>query len=325
MGRPLNKKYFGNRNVGSASTSNDDYIGGEGIDSVSFSDAGSWMAVSGVPFSGLELPAPTIPGGVQATWTINYGLYQVTTGAGKAGLVVGNTYTYAAYPGSIITVASTSGSNATFTVTAEGSSTSLPTDTQGVTITKLTGGGAASFLVDVYSHIVSAPITEKGSGYTGAETFTTTRTNSSVGGIPAGTIVLTTDSGDFSSDPLVPGVNEVDNQENAIKISANIGGSGGVISDIVKQEGTRRYKVENGDGTGYVNLTTARANAGALTNGEALILAYDSAGNTYFVNKLTAHKATVYQGNGSQFANGSSVSWNFTAGVANVSVKIDNA
>ena len=31
MGRPLNKKYFGNRNIGSTSTTTDDGIGGEGL------------------------------------------------------------------------------------------------------------------------------------------------------------------------------------------------------------------------------------------------------------------------------------------------------
>ena len=68
MARSLNQKYFGNRNVGTTGTS-DDKIGGEGIASVNFSDAGSWMAVSGTPFSGLVLPTPTLPGGVQATAT----------------------------------------------------------------------------------------------------------------------------------------------------------------------------------------------------------------------------------------------------------------
>ena len=34
MGRPLNKKYFGNRNVGSTSTTADDNIGGEGIETL---------------------------------------------------------------------------------------------------------------------------------------------------------------------------------------------------------------------------------------------------------------------------------------------------
>ena len=308
----INQKLFGNRNTGTTGTT-DDKIGGEGIASVSFSDAGSWMAVSGIPFSGLALPAPTLPGGVQATWTINYGLYNVTTGAGKTGLVVGDTYTYPAYPGSVITVASTAGSNATFTVTADGSSTTLPTDTQTVAITKLTGGGVGTFTVDVFSHIVSAPIDEKGSGYTGAETFTTTRTNSSVGGIPVGTIVLTTDSG-------APGSST--NQENAIVAYAKTT-SGGTSkpADIIKQRSTKRFKVKTADGTAICQLKSSAVSA----EGEMTITATDSAGGTYFVTKIGARRCTVTRGTGTQFDTDSSVAWTFGSAVLNQSVKIANA
>jgi len=73
MGRPLNKKYFGNRNIGSASTTADDKIGGNGIASVTI--GGSWsgftQATSTVTFS-----APQLPGGVTATGTVT-----ITAGA----------------------------------------------------------------------------------------------------------------------------------------------------------------------------------------------------------------------------------------------------
>ena len=73
MGRPLNKKYFGNRNVGSASVTTDDGIGGKGIASVTI--GGSWsgftQATSTVTFS-----APQLPGGVTATGTVT-----ITAGA----------------------------------------------------------------------------------------------------------------------------------------------------------------------------------------------------------------------------------------------------
>jgi hypothetical protein len=73
MGRPLNKKYFGNRNIGSASVTTDDGIGGKGIASVTI--AGSWsgftQATSTVTFS-----APQLPGGVTATGTVT-----ITAGA----------------------------------------------------------------------------------------------------------------------------------------------------------------------------------------------------------------------------------------------------
>jgi hypothetical protein len=73
MGRPLNKKYFGNRNIGSTSTTADDKIGGKSIESVTIS--GSWsgftQATSTVTFS-----APELPNGVTAIGTVT-----ITAGA----------------------------------------------------------------------------------------------------------------------------------------------------------------------------------------------------------------------------------------------------
>lgn len=73
MGRPLNKKYFGNRNVGSASVTTDDGIGGQGVESVTISGvwSGFTQATSTVVFG-----LPDLPGGVQATGTVT-----ITAGA----------------------------------------------------------------------------------------------------------------------------------------------------------------------------------------------------------------------------------------------------
>ena len=66
MGRPLNKKYFGNRNIGTAGTT-DNGIGGNGIASVTIGGvwSGFTQATSTVTFS-----APQLPGGVTATGTV---------------------------------------------------------------------------------------------------------------------------------------------------------------------------------------------------------------------------------------------------------------
>jgi hypothetical protein len=313
----INQKYFGNRNIGTGGqqltvddngnviTPADDKIGGEGITGISFSDAGSWMAVSGTPFSGLALPAPTLPGGVQATGTFYYGLYNVTTGAGSVGLVVNDTYTYPAYPGSIIRVVTSgnNGTNATFQVIIQGSSTTLPTDTQTVIITKLTGSGTSSFTVDVFSHIVNVTINEKGSGYVGTETITTTRTNSSVGGIPRGTVVLTTDSG-------APGSST--NQENAIFCYAKISDAitNAQPADIIKQRGTKRFKVKTASGTAICELKSSALSSSASTDtGKMTIMAVDDTNGTYYVTKIGGHRCTIVRGNGTAFETNSSVPW----------------
>jgi hypothetical protein len=66
MGRPLNKKYFGNRNIGSASVTTDDGIGGNGVASAAVTVAGSYTTTRPL----FTFSAPTIPGGVTATGTV---------------------------------------------------------------------------------------------------------------------------------------------------------------------------------------------------------------------------------------------------------------
>ena len=65
MGRPLNNKYFGHRNLGSASTSADNGIGGEGVASIVL---GGTNNSSGYALNDpLIISAPDLPDGVQAT------------------------------------------------------------------------------------------------------------------------------------------------------------------------------------------------------------------------------------------------------------------
>lgn len=321
MSRPLNKKYFGNRNVGSASTTADDRIGGEGIASINWSNRGSWLSTAGgaaAPLAGLQLPAPTLPGGVQATWTNYFGAAAVTTGAGSVGLVVGETYTYAPIPGLLVTVATSgnNGTNATFTVTNAGSTTTLLTDLQTVNLTKSAGmTGAATFTVDIFLKVVDTVIGEPGSGYTGDETFTVTLANGAAGTVPAGTIVLTEGSNTNAAE------NPTGTNEDAIIGYAYIDGGREVV-DIVAQKGSKRYIVKGASGT----INTAKLipdTAGA--EGEMEIRATDSDGGTYWVTKLTSRLAVVEPDTGTQFASGQRVKWNLTGAVEDVSVEVDNA
>jgi hypothetical protein len=61
----LNQKYFGNRNVGSASTVNDNEIGGEGVASITLGGVNNSSGYA--LYDPIEISAPTLPGGVQAT------------------------------------------------------------------------------------------------------------------------------------------------------------------------------------------------------------------------------------------------------------------
>jgi len=120
MGRPLNKKYFGNRNIGTGGAQGvtkdgngnitrrggDDGIGGEGVANVDFGSGniGSYLArIPAVTFS-----TPDIPGGVQATGSVTH--VQATTATVWA---AGQGYQV----GDIFSIAGT-GTTATFRVTS---------------------------------------------------------------------------------------------------------------------------------------------------------------------------------------------------------------
>ena len=97
MGRPLNKKYFGNRNIGTggyqvtgdlSNSQNyaDDRIGGEGVASYGTIVAGSgWTTAPTVTFS-----APAIPGGVSVAGTAHYKALSFATTANGTGYNVGD-------------------------------------------------------------------------------------------------------------------------------------------------------------------------------------------------------------------------------------------
>jgi hypothetical protein len=65
MAARLNKKYFGNRNIGSTSTTSDDGIGGQGVASITLGGINNSNGYA--LYDPIEISAPNIPGGVQAT------------------------------------------------------------------------------------------------------------------------------------------------------------------------------------------------------------------------------------------------------------------
>ena len=219
------------------------------------------------------------------------------------------------------------------TPTAVGSYEALVTGAQ--TTTTVGGGVGATITVSAFE-AASVVITEEGSGYTsapsaGSLTFTESVTATSV--------ALTTSSGNVGSST---------NQENGITITAwvpatgaagNINGNGtsAVTGDILRQCGSDKYIVRTAQGLGRVKLV-----AGTPAAGQATIIATDSAGGTYYVTELRAHKAHIIKGDqtGTQFTTGTvgiDVPWtmNETSGTkvydtqpylaANVNVKIANA
>jgi hypothetical protein len=89
MGRPLNKKYFGNRNTGSTTTTADDGIGGKGVASIPVTSAGSYTVRPVVTLTG----APNLLSGVAATATITSQVNIISSFVGGTNYTTGDTFT----------------------------------------------------------------------------------------------------------------------------------------------------------------------------------------------------------------------------------------
>jgi len=190
-------------------------------------------------------------------------------------------------------------------------------NTTSVTHANLSASTAAGCTLDIFYGVNTITVSQKGSGYRGTETVTFTAANVGLSETRAtGTMVLTTDSGLVGS---------ATNQENAIVIRAKIDAEATVrIGDIIKQSSARRYKVKTSDGIAICKLVADDTPA----TFEAYVKATDANGNTYYVTKLTAHRATLTQWYNNEatwlFATGSTAPWTFDS-TANGRVIIENA
>jgi hypothetical protein len=352
MGRPLNKKYMGNRNIGSTSTTADNGIGGEGVASVSQPGGGVGSFVVSDTyrnFPTLTASAPTIPGGVTALLSPVFEIATVTFSSGGQ--------TNADYVQGLSTTIPNLGGGAIVYITEVASKvTAVDVTTTGTNrgefrLGDLTGIGLTTYQVlqapnagtdlqiNVTFRVKRIEVTEQGSGYVtvpslswGGHTFTGQTAPS------LNVVTLTTDSGGYQSGR--GGVNVSTNEENAILAYAYIGGSL-VLVDLVKQISTKRYKVRY-NGTNY----TARIRYDGIADGtkgytaaegvELNMIASDGTG-TYLVRKLWNRNCTLKSlainnatigitsnTAGTVFADGVKVKWTFGSADAST-VQIQNA
>ena len=313
MGRPLNKKYFGNLTfpyTDFQGTANPDSgFGGEGVLSAAVS-GGSYTTRPVFTFI-----APQLVGGVTATGTITSKAKSAVATVGGTGYLVGNLLTVTTAGGTAVFAVATlagdgsTGEVATVTVSNVGSFTTLASGAQATTTNSVAGNGCTLTITYEAAAVV---ITNAGSGYIAAPTAASGPTQS----VTLGVVTLT------STKPY-----------NAIVANAYIptanGGTQTSTADIIKQVSDRRYKVETSDGVGICQLKTSGA---ANASGEMTIKATDGSGKTYYVAKLTSRKAIIvpYGAAGHEFplVNGTaqSVKWSFAAAsTANAVVQIENA
>ena len=149
--------------------------------------------------------------------------------------------------------------------------------------------------------------------------YSTVTVTNNAGGSPAATILRDTAN---TAQVGVAGQNAYP----AIQVTAFLPSGTRAISetDIISQKGSRRYKVENIEGSDVCLLVAPTATA-LLSAGQMAIQATDSASGTYWITKLTKNGAVLTQNTGTQFATGTKAIWTTGTAVLNTSVKIDNA
>lgn len=171
---------------------------------------------------------------------------------------------------------------------------------------QIAGGVTATGTATIVEGEVTAiVVTNSGSGYTAVPTVTIADSDAGAEVTGTATAVLTT------------------SRQNGIVCQAITVGSTNRVSgnDIVKQVASRRFKVRTQDGTADCTL---KASVPTVA-GEMAIVATDSANGTYFVTKITARRATITRGTGTQFDTGAQAPWTFGTAVQGVSIKIPNA
>lgn len=157
------------------------------------------------------------------------------------------------------------------------STTSLAVSTGSISVVisapNIAGGiQAVGTAVKTGNTVTSVTLTDAGTGYTTAPTVSFTGTGMTSWLNAVSTVTMTTSTQD------------------AIQIISYLTTGSSAISggDIMKQESSRRYLVQNAQGQGTCILAT-----GTLTPGQMHIIATDAGGATYYVTKLTARLARV--------------------------------
>ena len=261
MGRPINKKFFlrGGIVPSESSIANGYY----GL-TASVSTTGTWYPVG----TTITIAKGQIGNeSVTATATLTANL---TTGTISSILIVN--------PGSGYNAAPTYTINQPATVNYDGYIT-----TGSFTITNLTGVAGIA-IGQLVSEVGGMPA---GSHVVSVGTSSVTMSKAATNFVQTSTFTFssTGTGATFNFGLAIP----LDKQNIAITAHLTTG-SNAISSEIVKQEASRRYLVENTEGLGQVKLIASDT----LTAGTAKLIATDFGGATYYVTKLTARRATLH-------------------------------
>ena len=269
MGRPIKSKFFGNRNspYDNQQTGGTSGVGGEGVASVTFSNSGTLYSQGTTVVFG----APNVSGGVRATGTpvidaagLLRGVTITTTGTG-----------YTSAPTLTVTTASSVTKASTGTISQ---SVIYPATTTGISVgMKVIGTGINAGATYVLSVVGSA----------------VNLSAANAGAVTTASSISFFDAGSAQANSVTLFANTTTQDSLAITSYLTTGSSAVSGGDIIKQESSRRYLVRNSQGVGQVKLSPGVGVDHTLAAGNMHLVATDDGGATYYVIKLTAHKATL--------------------------------
>jgi len=267
MGRPIKKTFFGNKITPyqNHATGGKTGVGGESVTSTVLvgSSGTNYSAGDSIVFS-----APQIAGGIRATGTPVFS----SVYGGITGITVVN-------PGTGYLSTATVSVTAAATVNVTGNSTNSNAVLSG--LSSVTGIYLGMRADAPYGMQASSYVIGIGSNYvTLSKTMTATTSSMTI-----------TFSGQGSGLSVTTALTTTTNNAIAFNSFLTTGTSAVSNGDILKQEASRRYLVNNSQGQGQCILVTTST----LTAGQMNIVATDWNGSTYYVRKLTARKAVVVQ------------------------------
>lgn len=273
MGRPINKKFFGNLNrpYDNEQTGGNSGVGGEGVSGIAVSNSGTLYSQG----TTLSIGGPNIKGGIPATIS-----YSINTAGNITVAVVEPGTGYTTAPSLTVTKAATVTSTTNSGVTA--TNTFTVSSTVGIAIGMLIAGaatGSSGYVQEINGNVITTTVPNN-DNWTNAANLTFTDAGSGFAKTVSIASSVTTQNAIAFTSFLTTGSNAV------------------ALGDILKQEASTRYLVQNSEGKGQCKL----AATDALVAGQMKIIATDHSGSTYFVTKLTAHKAVLANRTGTSTA-----------------------
>jgi hypothetical protein len=266
MGRPIQKKNFGNTNSpyqGSLSG-----LGGEGVAAVVTSNSGTNYSVGTTG----AFTAPNIAGGVQALATV-----VVASSGADRGKIMSVTVTepgtgYTSAPTFTLTTATGVASASTGTIAQ---TVIYPASTTGIQVGMRVIGAnisaSATYVVSVVGSAVNLTWPNAGT------------VNASINFVDIGASFANSVSLTSSNNDAITFTSYLTTGSSAV--------SGG---DIIKQVGARRYKVRNSQGIGVCTLSTGTGTAHTLSPGNMHVIGTDWGGATYYFDKINQHTGRVW-------------------------------